>query len=442
MAKYLLQHWHFYQPRRNDKWTKKINEECYRPNSENGILNHVSFNIGPTLIDWFLKKDKKTLENMVKADKGQALAQSYNHRIMPLIRYDEDLKTQIIWGKKYFKAFFGREPEGMWLPETATNKRVCRELARQGIKYTIGAPWQKKGNDDASRPYKINLGEDLEIIYFFYSNFSGKIAFNNYTDAGGRFLDNVDVTLNQLANSVKDREMILLAYDGETFGHHHKLADKWAAYFPKGVEKRKDIQMLTIADYIKKFEIKHKADIWDNSSWSCLCGGLKRWTTGCDCAGGYKKYQEPLLKALENLEDKIHDIFVDEAGNYFKDVWDARNDYIDLRLKVLKEKDFFDKHLKKEVPKEKKQFLKQLLEAERCIQLSFTSCGWFFPNLSTQTEQNMLDAYLASKLIKKALNKDLVKILLSDLEKIEDWIYVEGKKRHVTGKKVLQARIE
>ncbi|MDP2908074.1 MAG: DUF3536 domain-containing protein, partial [Nanoarchaeota archaeon] len=430
MVKHVLQHWHFYQPRRNDKWTRRINKECYVPNSKNGILKHVSFNIGPTLIEWFNKHDKETLERMIQSDEGQALAQPYNHRIMPLIRHDEDLKTQIIWGKKYFKKFFKREPEGMWLPETATSKRVCKELAKQGIKYVIGAPWQKKGQQDTSKPYKIKLGKDLELIYFFYNPISGNIAFNNHNAYGQRFLDNVDTTLEHLTNVVKDKEIQQLAYDGETFGHHHKFADLWAEYFPKGVAKRKDMKMITVNEYIKKFEIKDYANIWDNSSWSCHCGDLKRWTKGCDCAGGHKAYQEPLLKALEKLEDNIHEIFIDETSEYFKDAWDARNDYIDLKLESVTEEEFFKKHLKKEVTKEEESFLKKLLEAEYNLQLSFTSCGWFFPEMGIQAEQNMLDAYKATELIKEATSKDLTTGLLKGLDLVEDWTYEKEKKIH------------
>ncbi len=441
MVRYILQHWHFYQPRNNDKWTKIINKECYSPNSRNGILKRISFNVGPTLIEWFKENDKETLENMIDSDEGQALAQPYNHRIMPLIRHDEDLKTQIIWGKKYFKTFFNREPEGIWLPETATSKRVCKELARQGIKYTIGAPWQKKGRENTSRTYKIRLGEGLEITYFFYNRASGTIAFNNEVN-GNKILNNVDSALNYLQGFAADNEMLLLAYDGETFGHHHKLADKWAEYFPTGVKKRKDMEMLTISEYLKRFKTKHHTDIWDNSSWSCLCGDLKRWTQGCGCAGGYKSYQEPLLKALESLEDGVHDVFINKAGKYFKNAWDARNDYIDLRLGNIKEKDFFKEHLKKDITKEKKYSLKQILEAEHYTQLSFTSCGWFFPNLSVQTEQNMLDAYSAAMIVKNTTGKDLVTPLLSGLESVEDWIEEKGHKKHITGRERLDILIK
>jgi len=429
MVKYLLQHWHFYQPRGNDDWAKVVNKECYNPNSKNGILKHISFNIGPTLIDWFNKNDKKTLKRMIKANKGQAIAQPYNHRIMPLIRYDEDIKTQIIWGKKYFKKYFKKEPVGMWLPETATSKRVCKELAKQGIKYTIGAQWQQKGKQDTSKPFKISLGDGLEIIYFFYNPISAKIAFNEVTDSGKKFLDNVDSTLDHIDKHVKDNEMLLTAYDGETFGHHHKHGNKWAEYFPKGVKKRKNMEIITINDYLKRFKVNEYSDIHDFSSWSCFCG-LKRWSKGCDCAGGHQKYQQPLLEAVEQLEDIVHDIFVNKAEKYLKNVWDARNDYIDLNLKNMNEKKFFKKHAKKELTSSQKHIIKQLLQSEYEVQLSFTSCGWFFPDINEQTERNIINAYNAARIISDITKKDFVKPLIKKLEKVED--YRNGKK--ITGK--------
>ena len=195
--RYVLQHWHFYQPRKNDYLTKTINKNCYKPNSLTGILNNISFNVGPTLMDWLKKNDTKTLERIIGFE-NNAIAQAYNHRIMPLIKHDEDLKTQIIWGKKHFKKFFKKEPKGMWLPETATNKRVCKALVEQGIKYTIGAPWQKAGEQNPTKPYKISLGNNQEITYFFYNEVSGLFAFDAYLDKTCRFLDDADKSVKFL----------------------------------------------------------------------------------------------------------------------------------------------------------------------------------------------------------------------------------------------------
>ncbi len=418
MEKTIIHHLHFYQPRRNDDWTSKINEECYKPLSHKGVFSHISFNIGPTLIDWFVKNDPITLMKIVESDNGQAIAQPYNHRIMPLIRYDEDLKTQIIWGKKYFKAFFGREPEGMWLPETATSKRVCRKLVEEGIKYTIGAPWQMKDVSNFDEPYFVDLGDNLKIIYFFYHPISGKVAFNEEFISGKKFLDNVDLTLDYF--SAFTSKLLFLAYDGETFGHHHKFADMWLSYFPICVDSRTDFKMLTLNDYLNNFEVKSKGDFFDFSSWSCHCGGLKRWITGCSCAGGKMDYQEPMLRAFEYLEDKVHEIFVEESTGYFKNIWFARNDYIDLRIGVMKNEDFFRQHLKHNISCFKEEFLRTLLLSEYFVQLSFTSCGWFFPEMSIQAKQNIFDAYTAAKLVDNILKTDLVSNLFDRLSVTEE----------------------
>ncbi|MFW5852709.1 MAG: DUF3536 domain-containing protein [Nanoarchaeota archaeon] len=409
--KYVAQHWHFYQPRNNDFWAKKITEECYKPNSENGILDHISYNIGPTLIEWFEENAKDTLENMLSSDNGQALGQAYNHRILPLARYDEDLKTQIVWGKKHFKKYFGREPKGIWLPETATDKRTCRELVKQGIEYTIGAWWQGASMDgsqlDFSKPHEIDLGQNLKIIYFFFDPTSAQIAFNSTAKASTKFLENADVALERIAMDINDGGIALLAYDGETFGHHHKFADKWAGYFPQAVEKRSDIDMITLDQFLKENRVYSQASLIENSSWSCLCGNLSRWTDGCSCAGGSKNYQRILLDILEKQEDIVHDIFVSESGKFLNDVWDARNDYIDVKLENISLDDFFDKYKKDNLSKQEKESLLNLFEAEYLTQLSFTSCGWFFPDVNIQTRNNIHDALKFAVKIDEATGKDI-----------------------------------
>jgi alpha-amylase/alpha-mannosidase (GH57 family) len=425
--RYLLQHWHFYQPRNNDYWTRIINENCYKPNSLNDILGHVSFNVGPTLMDWLNKNDPETLKRII-GFKENAIAQTYNHRIMPLIKHDEDLETQIIWGKKHFKNFFKKEPEGMWLPETATNKRVCKELVKQGIKYTIGAPWQKAGEPNPTKPYKISLGNNQEIIYFFYNEVSGLFAFDAYLDKTCRFLDNADKAVKFLDGKIKDNEILLMAYDGETFGTHHKFADKWAAYFPSAAKKIDNLNLITLDQYLHNFQVTDYSDIIENTAWSCQ-HNLERWTKGCKCAGGNQAYQEPLLTALEEQELKVHEIFEDKTNKYFWNIWKTRNDYIDLKLGKINENQFFRKHLKSSTSLEKKNEFKQLFEAEYLTQLSFTSCGWYFPEMNIQSLRNMQDAYLAS-----AIDANMRKKLLVNLHEAEDW----KDNLHVTGRELLE----
>ncbi len=409
--KYIAQHWHFYQPRNNDFWAGIVDSECYKPNSQNGILDNITYNLGPTLIDWLEKHDSKTLDRMLKADKGQVLAQTYNHRIMPLIRYDEDLKTQIVWGKKHFSKYFNRDPKGIWLPETATDKRVCRELVNQGIDYTVGSWWQGTELDgspiNTRSPYNIDLGDGKKIVYFFFDPISSQIAFNSVASNSTRFLENADVALDRILRDRPDGGLTLLAYDAETFGHHHKFADRWAEYFPKAVAKREDAELVTIDEYVKLNPPKKYGKIVENSSWSCLCGNLERWTTGCSCSGGMRDYQELLLEVLEHQEDEIHNIYVSECESVFQDIWDARNDYIDVKLNMMSFEDFLNLHSKTKLSESKKNKVLDLLDAEYFNQLSFTSCGWFFPDFNIQTMNNIGDARLATEKIRSATSIDL-----------------------------------
>lgn len=408
--KTVMQHWHIYQPRRYDKshWNSKINKECYKPNAEKGNFNFVSFDLGPTLAQWLKKNDPSTFELIAKSDKGQAMAMPHSHRIMPLVRHDEDIKTQIIWGKKYFKSIFGRETEGMWLPETATSKRVLKAMAEEGIKYTTGAPWQKKGEQCTTKPFKIKL-DDKEITYFFYHPFSGDVSFHAWTT------QNADATAAYISQMMNNNEVMLLAWDGELIGHHRKDADLWAEYFPKAVEKIKGLRFITLNDYLKKNKVYDYAEISENSSWSCHCG-LDRWKKGCYCTGNTpKSYQEAMLKAFEKLEDKVHEIF--EEAKYFNDPWEARNDFIDIELGNISKEDFLKKHLKEKAEAENAL---ELLKAEYHCQIMFTSCGWYFENMGLEAEYNIMDAAKAINHVKNAIGKD-VKGCLKGLHHAYNW---------------------
>ncbi|MFP4655962.1 MAG: DUF3536 domain-containing protein [Candidatus Woesearchaeota archaeon] len=410
--RHLSQHWHFYQPRGNDYWAAKINEQCYRPNSENGVMDHVSFNIGPTLIEWFEQNDPGTLDRMISADHGQAIAQPYNHRILPLIRHDEDLKTQIRWGKEHFKKYFGREPRGIWLPETATDIRTSKALAEEGIEYTIGAPSQainEDGSPVSSGCYDVDLGSGLSIAYFFFHPRSGEIAHNADTPFGDTsFLDNADVALDVLVRESEGEALILLAYDAETFGHHNKFADLWADYFPTAVEQHPETEdMITLDQYLDTYGTHGMVALVERSSWSCLCGGLKRWSGDCDCAKSREQYREELLRTLEEQEDTVHDIFYTTSRKFINDPWVARDDYIHVLMDELGFEDLIRPYLKEDVTYSTMYELKELFEAEYLTQLSFTSCGWFFPDINLQTKNNIRDAYAASQRIKSSTGHDI-----------------------------------
>ncbi len=410
-VRHLSQHWHFYQPRDNDYWTARITDECYRPNSENGILETISFNIGPTLIDWLEKEDHETLDKMISADRGQAMGQPYNHRILPLARYDEDISTQIRWGKEHFRKYFGRYPRGMWLPETASDSRTCRLMADEGIEYTIGAWWQAKDEGgslvDPSQAYKIELGDGKSMTYFLFHPLSAEIAFNSEAAERTPFLNNADVAVDSIVRRSREDSLVLLAYDGETFGHHHKMADLWAAYFPTAAQHHPDAEMVTLDEYLDNHGALAKAWLVEKSSWSCLCGGLKRWGGGCTCAPDLEGYREEMLDVLQEQEDKVHDIFNSTAQRYLHDPWKARDDYVHVLLGEETFEDFIHKHLKRSVSEQDTSALKKLFRAEYLTQLSFTSCGWFFPDVNIQTLRNIKDAFAASDEVKGAVGQDI-----------------------------------
>ena len=181
MEHYVCIHGHFYQPPRENPWleevelqdsaypyhdwNERITEECYRPNMASRILgpdrkiidivnnySKISFDFGPTLLSWLERHAPDVYQGVIDADKksqerfsghGAAIAQAYNHIIMPLAN-SRDKRTQIAWGIYDFEHRFGRKPEGMWLPETAVDLETLDILAEYGIKFTILSPHQAK----------------------------------------------------------------------------------------------------------------------------------------------------------------------------------------------------------------------------------------------------------------------------------------------------------
>src|ERR1700761_7818551 len=172
-------HGHFYQPPRENPWleavelqdsaspfhdwNERITSECYAPNARarlldgDGRIDHlvnnytrISYNFGPTLLSWMKDRMPEIHKAIVKSDEesranfsghGSAIAQVYNHMIMPLANL-RDKETQVIWGLRDFESRFGRPSEGMWLAETAADDETLDVLAEHGVKFTILSPFQ------------------------------------------------------------------------------------------------------------------------------------------------------------------------------------------------------------------------------------------------------------------------------------------------------------
>ncbi len=439
MEKYLCIHCHFYQPPRENPWleeievqdlagpyhdwNERINAECYAPNSSSRILNeenkivdivnnylNMSFNFGPTLLSWIKTKDSATYHKILEADResltsrsghGNAIAQVYNHIIMPLAE-PRDQITQVIWGIEDFKSHFKREPEGMWLAETACNTEVLEVLADHNIKYTILSPYQAKeicllenheewvdanhGQIDPSQGYLCRLSHDKSITIFFYDALiSQAVAFENLLKDGSQFAKRL---LDGYSENRPHHQLLHIATDGETYGHHFKFGEMAMTYAINDLEKNHHVTITNYGEYLGNHPPEYEVRIHENSSWSCS-HGVERWKEDCGCRIGYpkgwnQKWRRPLRESLKDLKEQLNEIYTKEGHKLLTSPWEARNDYIRVVLDRNPETidPFFKRHQKKELDHEDQVKCLKLLELQRQAMLMFTSCGWFFDDIS------------------------------------------------------------
>lgn len=399
-------------------WNERISAECYAPNAASRILDEkgviknivnnysrISFNFGPTLLSWMETNDPETYAAILEADKesmqhfsghGSAIAQVYNHIILPLAN-KRDKETQVIWGIRDFEKRFNRKPEGMWLAETAVDTESLEILVDHDIKFTILAPRQAKalrkvgesewrpvdeGSIDTRNAYKCVLPSGRSIVVFFYNgNVSQAIAFSGLLNDGRRFAQSL---LDSFIDS-EAPQLVHVATDGETYGHHHRHGDMALAFCLNHIEKFSEAQLTNYAEYAEKCPPLYEAQIIENSSWSCV-HGVERWRANCGCNSGahpgwHQAWRGPLRDSLDWLRDKAAELFEREGSKFLKDPWEARNEYISVILNRSDRtvKRFFKDHVLADVDASK---VFRLLEMQRHAMLMYTSCGWFFDEVS------------------------------------------------------------
>jgi len=430
--RYVVVHGHFYQPPRENPWTERVDpeasaspfpdwnervhRECYAPNRAVRMLDaggrirevvsnyeRISFNFGPTLLDWMLRAHPRTVEALREADRsvtakrgrGNAIAQAYNHPILPLLPR-RDKTTQVRWGLAHFAHVYGRRAHGMWLPETAADTETLDVLAEEGISFTVlaphqatrvrsdpGAPWRPPaGMEVIGRPLRCVTGPGREIALFFYdSELAHGVAF-------GGLLGNGDDLAAALRTAARDRPetapAVHLATDGETFGHHHRFSEMALARALFDLEKEEDIRILDYASLLEEVPPTEEVQVEGTGSWSCP-HGVERWRSDCGCTTGgepgwTQAWRAPLREGLDHLAAGLHAAFEREGGRQFRDPWEARDGYIEVLLDPGSERrrEFLSRHGR---PGHDPSVAWRLLEAERAALLMFTSCGWFFADL-------------------------------------------------------------
>ena len=443
MRRYVCIHGHFYQPPRENPWLEEVerqesarpfhdwNEricrEAYAPNAFSRILDgqgrivrivnnyaRMSFNFGPTLLSWLERKAPETYEAILQADRqsrerfsghGSALAQAYNHMILPLAS-SRDRRTQIAWGIHDFRHRFGRPPEGMWLPETAVDLESLDLMAEAGIRFTVLAPrqasavrnspdgvWEDVTGErvDPSQAYRVALPSGREMAVFFYDGaLSRAIAFEELLSNGGvlarRLLDAGGD--GAALGAAPGPGLTHVATDGETYGHHHRHGEMALSYALKVLEENPDTRLTNYGEFLERHPPTREARIVEGSSWSCI-HGVERWRSDCGCSTGdhvdwRQEWREPLREALDWLRDELEPHFEEEAGALLRDPWRARDRYVEVVLDRTPENvdRFLDQEgLRPLTPPERIRVLK-LLEIQRHAMLMYTSCGWFFDDLA------------------------------------------------------------
>lgn len=432
--KYITIHGHFYQPPRENAWleeieiqesawpwhdwNERITEECYAPNTVSRILNDqmkiiditnnyakMSFNFGPTLLTWLEQHRPTVYKAILEADKlsmkyfsghGSAMAQVYNHIIMPLANR-RDKETQVIWGVRDFERRFGRKPKGMWLAETAVDTETLEVLAENDIQFTLLAPnqakrYRKVGSDkwiegiDTRRPYLCKLPSGKSIYLFFYDGKrSQEVAFGGILKDGKRFADSLT---SGFSETPEEEELVNIATDGESYGHHHKHGDMALAYCMNYIETTGLAKLTNYSEYLTLVETTHEVEIHENSSWSCA-HGVERWRSNCGCnTGGEPHWNQlwraPLRESLDWLRDQLAAIYELEMGKYHSDPWELRNAYVKVPLKrsIRRAKAFLRAYLPDGLTLEDENRIMALLEMQRQSLYMFTSCGWFFNEIS------------------------------------------------------------
>lgn len=469
MKKHICIHGHFYQPPRENAWlevievqdsahpyhdwNERITAECYAPNTASRILDgkavikniinnysKISFNYGPTLLSWMQINDPETYESILEADResvkhfnghGSAIAQVYNHMIMPLAT-DRDKETQIVWGIRDFEFRFHRKPEGMWLAETAVDTHSLELLAKHEIKFTILAPrqartvrevgesqWKDVTTEtiDTRIPYRCLLPSGKSIVLFFYDgDIAHGVAFNGLLNDGKKFahrlLDSFDAVYQK-------PQLVHIATDGETYGHHHKHGDMALAYCLDYIGRHENAKLTNYAEFLSNFTPTFEAQIHESSSWSCV-HGVERWRADCGCNSGkpnwHQRWRKPLRESLDWLRDELAKIYESEASKILKDPWKAREDYINVILE--RNDDTIQKFLKKHCMVDVEQNrVFRLMEVQRNAMLMYTSCGWFFDEISgIETVQILQYACRAMQLVSQTSNVNLEEAFLARLQ--------------------------
>ena len=438
----LVVHGHFYQPPRLDPftgtmpvdptaapardWNARISADCYRPNAELGNLGAMSWDLGPTLAGWMQAGDPIAYRGFVEGDRGaNGMAQPFHHSILPLASAADQV-TEIRWGIRDFEVRFGRRPIGMWLPETAVDQATLRVLVDHGIRYTVLAPWQVVAVDraelDTRRPVRVELGDGRSIVAVLYDGLlSAAVSFDPEAtvDADWFVRDRVVPRLTQEPLPGEAPPLVVIATDGELYGHHQPLRDHFLSRLVgRTAPAHLPYATPTLADAVEQAAALGLplGRLRDRTSWSCH-HGVARWGASCECVpdGAWKA---PLRSALDRLAGGV-----DAATDHLlrglpgrPDPWAARDASVEIVLGLVSPDAFATRWLAPEASADDRVRFAVVMEAQRWRLAMFASCGWFWDEPARiETAGTLRAAVRAARLMDGLAGTALERRLLADL---------------------------
>jgi alpha-amylase/alpha-mannosidase (GH57 family) len=521
--RFITIHGHFYQPPRENPWletvetqdsaypyhdwNERISAECYAPNAASRILDandrivkivnnyaSISFNFGATLLSWLEAKAPVTYAAILEADRisrerhsghGAAISQAYNHIIMPLAN-ERDRRTQVRWGIRDFEMRFGRKPEGMWLPETAVDVESLEALAAEGIEFTILEPhqikrwrgtgetaWQEGSAIDPTLAYRCNLPSGRAIDILVYDGpISRGVAFENLLTRGETFAHRL---VGAFSDHRTHEQLVNIATDGETYGHHHRHGEMALAYALEYIEERGLARITNYGEYLELHPPQHEVEIAERTAWSCS-HGVERWRSDCGCntgagIGWNQQWRTPLRESLDWLRDEVCTLFEQEAASLLVEPWSARDAYIDVVLDRSPESvdRFLAAHAlaaqtsarsatdakvtpgdRRNAPRHADSIaaadqtrILELMELQRNAMLMFTSCGWFFNDISgIETVQVLHYAGRVIQLAAKLSGRDLEPEFLQRVSAAKSNLPQQGDARRIYERDVVPTRLD
>jgi hypothetical protein len=431
---YLCIHGHFYQPPRMDpftghiprepgaapyaNWNERITAECYAPIAAAGFFGHISFNLGGTLARWLDEYSHTTYERIVESVQcywqthsvSNGVAQPVHHTILPLARRRDKI-CQVRWGIASYAYRFGHPPTGMWLPEMAVDYETLEILAAEGIRFTILSEGQVRGNlEIGAGPYRIRLpgGGDI-AVYVRDDQLSNAISFGMPDSA---YVD--EWLRDHLLWRCQADRLLLVATDGETFGHHHRQGTMVLNHILKA-EAKYDYELTTLGLHLRRNRPQAELDVIENTAWSCG-HWLDRWVIGCGCTPGASRWKGALRRALDNLASDIDQVYVSEARLLGADPWPLRDDYITVILDQIDSATFLAEHNLGHLSSEAAKRLLALIEAQLYRQRMYASCAFFFEDLNRDEPRYAIaNAVRALTLTHQATAQDLSHSFRRDL---------------------------